>query len=231
MKFCALIVWFPVIGLLGGAGDASAQNLTLHIDNGLVVLDASNVTVNEILARWTAVTGLSVVSKNGAGSDVPVTLRLSGVSEREALRTVLRDLSGYIMGERHDPRTGLVSVDRLLILPESAAQAPAAAMPGPAATGRRSPFQPGAPSAPPIVEPAIVAAPSETDTPVELAPAPGRSGAVGAGWLIGSGRNAVLDLMAHPDENRGDVAGKPRSTGSGGETERSARCRLVPFRP
>ncbi len=194
MKFCHLIVWFSVIGVLAATRGAAAQNLTLSIDDGLVTLDATNVTVDEILARWTAVTGLNVVSKSGVGSDAPVTLRLSRVSEREALQTVLRDLSGYIMGERHDPQTGLVSVDRLLILPESAAPGLAAATPRPAAVGGRSPFVREAAPAPPIVEPAIVEAPSETDVPVELAPAPGRSGSGRVGGPIGGGPDSALDL-------------------------------------
>jgi len=201
MKICVLIVSFSVIGVLGATRGADAQHLTLRIDGGLVTLDASNVTVDEILARWTAVTGLNVVSKSGVGSDAPVTLRLSGVSEREALQTVLRDLGGYIMGERRDPETGLVSVDRLLILPESASQGQAAAMPPLAAVGRRSPFVHEAPAAEPIVEPAIVEAPSETDTPVELAPAPGRSGSARAGWLTSGGPGAPLDVTGRGESN------------------------------
>jgi hypothetical protein len=106
--------------LLLAAGDAAAQKLALRIDQGLVTLDAENVTVDEVLARWIQATGLSVVSKGGQGSDIPVSLHLQGVSERDALKMVLRDLSGYIMGERVEQGTGVVKIDRLVILTESA---------------------------------------------------------------------------------------------------------------
>ena len=102
------------------AGNAAAQELALRIDHGLVTLDAENVTVDEVLTRWTQATGLSVVSKSGQGSDIPVSLHVRDVSERDALKMVLRDLSGYIMGERVEQGTGLVRIDRLVILTESA---------------------------------------------------------------------------------------------------------------
>jgi hypothetical protein len=206
MKLRTVIAWSAVIGALGVAQGASAQSLALRIENGLVTLDANNVTVDEILARWTAVTGLNVVSKSGVGSEVPVTLQLAGVSERVALETVLRDLSGYIMGERRDPRTGIVGIDRLLILPSSAAQAPAtaaAAAPPRFAAGRRlGAFARRAP-VPAVVETPSVAPqePSEFDTPVELAPAPGASSSATAGRVIGRGPGAVLDLTGSPEPN------------------------------
>ena len=130
MKACTLLAAAAVLGLLS-ASSAAAQNLSLEIENGLVTLEADGVTIDEILACWTATTGLNVISKNGRGSDVPVTLRLNAVPERDALAMILRDLSGYIMGERRDPQSGVVSIDRLMILPDSAAQAPAT-MPTPA---------------------------------------------------------------------------------------------------
>ena len=119
MNLRTILVSSSVLCLLV-AGEAAAQKLSLRIDHGLVTLDAENVTVDEVLARWIRTTGLSVVSKSGQGSDIPVSLHLQGVSERDALKMILRDLSGYIMGERRDPATGTVSIDRLVILPDSA---------------------------------------------------------------------------------------------------------------
>jgi hypothetical protein len=140
MKLRSLIVGSAALAVLSLSRGASAQKLTLGIENGVVTLDATNVTVDEILARWSATTGLTVVSQNGRGSDVPLTIHLVGVSERAALALVLKDLSGYIMGERRDPRTGLVTIDRLLILPDSAAQLtppPPAPMPAEDASPQR----------------------------------------------------------------------------------------------
>jgi hypothetical protein len=159
MNVRLILVSSAVLGLL--AGDAAAQKLSLRIEQGVVTLDAENVTVDEVLARWSQATGLNVVSKSGQGSDIPVSLRLDGVPEREALRMVLRDLSGYIMGERRDPRTGVVTIDRLMILPQSAAQA----SPGAVAAPRRAPARAVTALTPPVIE-----SPPIDETPVELAP-------------------------------------------------------------
>ena len=119
MNVKVLLVSLATLSLLAGLShSATAQSLSLRLDGGAVTLHAANVTVDEILARWSKTTGLTVVS------DIPVTLDLSGVPERDALRLVLRDLSGYIMGEKRDPLTGAVRIDRLVILPDSAARAP-----------------------------------------------------------------------------------------------------------
>ena len=124
MKTKVLLVSLATLCFLALSHTATAQTLSLRLDDGAVTLEAADVTVDEILARWSETTGLTVVSQNGHGSDVPVTLHLSGVTEREALGLVLRDLSGYIMGERQDPKTGAIRIDRLVILPDSAARAP-----------------------------------------------------------------------------------------------------------
>ena len=171
MNVRSILVSAAVLGLLT-AGNAAAQKLSLRIEQGLVTLDAENVTVNEVLARWSQATGLNVVvSRGGPGSDVPVSLHLDGVPERDALRMVLRDLSGYIMGERRDPLTGLVTIDRLMILPQSAAMPSAAAAAAP--PRRREPFT-RQPPAPAFIEPSLPEALQsvEAETPVELAPQP-----------------------------------------------------------
>jgi hypothetical protein len=184
MNLRSILVFSAVMGLLA-ASTADAQKLSLRIEQGLVTLDAQNVTVDEVLARWAAATGLNVVSKHGIGSDIPVTIQLSGVSEREALRMVLRDLSGYIMGERRDPQTGVVRIDRLLILSESAPQVAAP-------TGRpRSPIRRGVPPPPVVETPAVAVEATELAPQPEIGAAPG---AGRAGRLIGSGPGAMLDF-------------------------------------
>jgi hypothetical protein len=121
MTLLRVIVWSAALSLL--ARDATTQTLALRIENGLVTLDADNVPVADILARWTELTGLNVLTTNGVPPRVAVTVKVAGISEREALQTVLRDSSGYIMGERRNPLTGAVTIDRLLILPSSASAA------------------------------------------------------------------------------------------------------------
>ena len=210
MNWRTILVSSAVLGLLV-AGDAAAQKLSLRIENGLVTLDAENVTVDEVLARWIDTTGLNVISKSGQGSDVPVSLHLEGVPERDALRAVLRDLSGYIMGERRDPRTGVVTIDRLMILPQSAAQA------SPLADARpRRPFTP-ARAATQLTLP-VIEAPAGDDTPVELAPvpagrlAPGTSAVFTAGDDVEVQRPSLAELDEQIRSIRGDVPTAPTPT-------------------
>jgi hypothetical protein len=158
-----------VVLALAVAGDAAAQKLSLQIERGLVTLDAEDVSVEEVLARWMRTTGLNIVSKGGEGSDLRVSLRLEGVTEREALSAVLRDLSGYIIGERRDPATGIVTVDRLMILSLSAGHAD----PQVDAPLRRIPAPTSEPVATDDPYPIVEAVPGPVDeTPRELAPVP-----------------------------------------------------------
>ena len=160
MKSKMLLVSLVTAGLSLLSRPASAQQLSIRLDDGIVTLHATNVTVDEILARWATTTGMTVVSQNGRGADVPVTLHLSGVSEREALGHVLRDLSGYIMGESRDPQTGAVRIDRLVILPDSAARASEVEPPA------RRQRAPGPPVQAPVPSPVEIT----DDVPRELAP-------------------------------------------------------------
>ena len=80
-----------VAALMSGLpAGAEAQSLTLTIDKGLVTMDAEDVTVDEVLARWSRITRLNVVSKTGTGSNIPISLHLSGVPEREAMALLLK---------------------------------------------------------------------------------------------------------------------------------------------
>jgi hypothetical protein len=162
MNVRTILVSSAVLCLLA-AGNASAQKLTFRIDQGLVSLDAENVTVDEVLARWIQTTGLSVVSKSGQGSDIPVSLHLQGVPERDALKMVLRDLSGYIMGERVDQQTGAIRIDRLVILTTSAPR-PSDVLP-PALRTRPQPVEA------PVAD-------EELQVPTELAPRVNRAAAL-----------------------------------------------------
>jgi hypothetical protein len=151
------------------AGEAAAQKLSLRIERGLVTLHAEDVSVEEVLARWMRTTGMNIVSKGGEGSDLRVSLRLEGVTEREALSAVLRDLSGYIIGERRDPATGIVTVDRLMILSLSAGHADGQVD----APLRRIPAAGFTPVATDDSYPVVEATPGPVDdTPRELAPVP-----------------------------------------------------------
>src|SRR5688572_23212129 len=99
---------------------ADAQHLQLQIQNGLVTLDAQNVSVRQILAEWARVGGARIVNGEKVVG-APVTLQLNGVSERQALDTILRGVSGYMLASRQDATSGASRFDRILIMPTSSA--------------------------------------------------------------------------------------------------------------
>lgn len=105
--------------------DAAAQGLTLEIENGRVTLSAQGVSVRQILDRWAKAGDVTVVNAERV-SATPLTLTLVGVPEREALATLLRDVSGYVVGSRRQTAAGAVAgIDRILILTSTPGAAPA----------------------------------------------------------------------------------------------------------
>jgi hypothetical protein len=115
---------------------AAAQEVRLEIHNGLVTLDAQNVSVRQILADWARVGGARIVNGEKVVGG-PVTLRLNGTPERQALDTILRGVSGYMLAARQAAGGGPSMFDRILIMPTSSA--PRAAGPVP---GANAPFAP-----------------------------------------------------------------------------------------
>lgn len=109
--------------LSGLPSDAAGQVLSLEIKDGLVTLDAQNVSVWQILQRWATVADVTFVDGEKIPS-TPVTIMLTQVPETDALKTILRDVSGYIVGRRETPNT-ITAIDRVLILATSATPRPA----------------------------------------------------------------------------------------------------------
>jgi hypothetical protein len=117
--------------VLLGAASAEAQQVKLQIQDGRVTLEAHNVPVRQILAEWARVGGAKVVNGDKVVG-APVTLQLQNVPERQALDTILRGVSGYMLAVRPDGVSGISAFDRIMILPTSAAPRSA---PAPAITG------------------------------------------------------------------------------------------------
>ena len=92
MKTSALLAALVVV-LTVVPARADAQHLQLQMQNGLVTLDAQNVSVRQILAEWARVGGARIVNGEKV-MGAPVTLQLNGVPERQALDTILRGVSG-----------------------------------------------------------------------------------------------------------------------------------------
>jgi len=89
------------------------------LKDGLVTLDATNATPAAILAEWARVGGTRVVDGEKV-TGAPVTLKLEGTPERQALDIVLRSAAGYIAA----PRTaggvsGASQFDRIVVMPVS----------------------------------------------------------------------------------------------------------------
>lgn len=106
---------------------ASAQQLKLAFNEGLVSLDATAVPVRTILVEWAKLGGTKVIGgERITGS--PLTLKLENVPEARALEIVLRSVAGYMAAPRSATATpGASMYDRILVLATSATPAPAAA--------------------------------------------------------------------------------------------------------
>ena len=89
-----------LVALLGaGAAPVAAQGVTLEFQDGKVRLTAQNVSVSQILAEW-ARQGRTTIVNGERVPGPPVTLELQDVPEQQALDTVLRSASGYLVAAR-----------------------------------------------------------------------------------------------------------------------------------
>lgn len=135
------------LALLLLALPASAQQLSLEIRDGLVTLQATNVTVRQVLAEWAKVGGTKVVGGDRLAGP-PLTLSLENVPEGKALDIVLRGAAGYMAAARCVPGSGRSGYDRILVLATSTPPAGG----GPAAGAGNRPAT-RAFGVPPAVEP------------------------------------------------------------------------------
>ena len=104
--------------LLASAVPAAAQAVKLEFVNGRVNLTAENVPARVILAEWARLGGTRIV--NGDRVAAPVSVQLTGASEREALDIILRGVAGY-MATARTAGGGASLIDRVMILPTSTA--------------------------------------------------------------------------------------------------------------
>ena len=150
--------------LIGAPAAAQAPAVSIQFQNGYVSLQARNAPLRTILNEW-ARTGRTTIINGDRVAGAPLTLELTNVPEREALATLLRSVSGYIVGARQVASTGPSAFDRIMIVPTSSvAPAPArvftntpSAAPGPAAPQPPPPpppvaFVPGDPDEPAAAE-------------------------------------------------------------------------------
>lgn len=129
LAFAALLLtwWAPV---------ASAAGLTLSMRNGLVSLDAQDVTVRQILTEWERIGRTRIINAERI-TGVPISLKFDGVPEKQALDIVLRSIPGYMALPRATLIADASLYDRILIMATTTPvaplrpQQPTAGLPGP----------------------------------------------------------------------------------------------------
>lgn len=100
---------------------ASAQQLTLTIQNGLVNLDAQNASIRQVLDAWSRVGGTKIVNGERVTGG-PVTLKLVNTPERQAIEILLRSAAGYMAVPRSASTTpGDSMFSAIMVLPTSSA--------------------------------------------------------------------------------------------------------------
>lgn len=105
------------------AGPASAQQLTLAFNDGLVTIDATAVPVRTILTEWAKKGGTKVVGVERV-TGAPLTVKLVDVPESKALDVILRSVAGYLAAPR-SAGAGPSIYDRILVMATSSSPAPA----------------------------------------------------------------------------------------------------------
>lgn len=159
------------------AWPASAQQMKLSFNDGLVSLDVASVPVRTILAEWSKLGGTKVIGGERI-TGAPLTLKLVDIPESQALEIVLRNVAGYMAAPRSAAAAGNSIYDRILVLATSSAPAPTATRPPPQAprmptNGR---FVRPQPVESDEEEPEDEPDPNPPDPPAFTFPAPGQQG-------------------------------------------------------
>jgi len=113
---------------------------------GRVTITARSAPLRTILAEWGRVGGSRFVNAERI-TGAPLTLELTNVTERKAIETLLRGVSGYIVGARAASVAGSSTFDRIVILPVAAPirATAAAGPPPPVFSPTPAPFVPSEP--------------------------------------------------------------------------------------
>ena len=134
------------LGVLIACSSPASADVRLTIHDGHVTLSARDATIPQILAEWARVGQTKIVNGERV-SGPPVTLEMSNVPEEEALKVILRSVSGYVAA----PRSVSVGVgsryDRILVMPTSSPAQPATS-----AAALQVQQQPRAIQPPPMIE-------------------------------------------------------------------------------
>jgi hypothetical protein len=187
-----------VLASVLAASSASAQTspVSIQFQNGNVtVRTTARTPLRTVLQEWARVGKARIVNADG----VNVTLdqiELVNVPERQALATLLRDISGYAVGMREVASTGPSQFDRIMLLPRSVGTNS-----GPRPTSVASTAPP-----PPI---AFVAGdPDDDPNPaVRRLPAAAQQGLTNA--AVAAARDAAATAAQNSDRNPSEDAQRP----------------------
>jgi hypothetical protein len=118
------VLAFAAAALLAAATPARAE-LVITMHDGLVSVNAKDVTLRQIMAEWAKVGQTKVVNADGIAGG-PITITLVDVPEEQALATLLRSVSGYLAAPRPTVVKNASRYDRILVVPTAATPARAA---------------------------------------------------------------------------------------------------------
>ena len=130
---------FALLLLFWSAPPSWAGGLTLSIQDGLVSLDAQDVTVRQILTEWARVGKTRIINVERITGG-PITLKFEDKPEKQALDIVLRAIPGYMALPRVTPVADASLYDRILIMATTTAvAAPRPQQPAPGFSGSAMP--------------------------------------------------------------------------------------------
>jgi hypothetical protein len=104
-----------------------------HAD-GLVSLDAQDVTVRQILTEWARIGKTRIINVERIAGG-PITLQIDAMPEKQALDIILRTIPGYMALPREIPVADASLYDRILIMATTTTVAPLRPQPSPGFQG------------------------------------------------------------------------------------------------
>jgi hypothetical protein len=125
---------FALFVLTASATPSWGAGLTLSIRDGLVSLDAQDVTVRQILTEWARVGKTNIINAERITGG-PITLKIDAMPEKQALDIILRTIPGYMALPRETRVADASVYDRILIMATTAAVAPPRSQPSPGFSG------------------------------------------------------------------------------------------------
>jgi hypothetical protein len=104
-------------------GSVAAADVQISMHDGRVSLRAKDATVRQILTEWARVGRTQIVNVERITGG-PITIEFTNVPEQDALDTLLRAFSGYMVAPRPIAVANASQFDRIIVMPTVAAPRP-----------------------------------------------------------------------------------------------------------